>query len=1288
MSSEVDIPQRSPGAPNADPVPTPPESVVATPTLSRTEVGMSRHHDAELGALNEKISKLLNEQQTVPASHPLYYSVTVELAGLLEDRFTNLHNTVDIDEALRHIQAAKAVCSTDSDRKAQCLGLLGTYLCHRYERLGKVTDVDEAIEAHQEALRLTPEGNAIRPIRLRNLGASFCRRFEHSGNVRDIEDAISNQRRAVELTTGGHSDMPLCFNSLGNSLLRRYEHLGDVHDVEEAIMAHKRAVELISVEHAARLPSCLGSLGNSFLSRFKRLGDVRDLDQAIVAQKRALELFPSGHALRPPYLNNHAWALFLRYERLGKLSDVDEAISAYKQAVELTPDDHARRPVYLNGLGITLAIRFKRSGNLGDIDESINLIKRAVIMAPTEHTSKLGYLINLGNSFLRRFERLGNMNDLDEAITAQENAFALLPDGHPRKAFYLINLGGSFLRRFERAGDLSDVDRAIDIQKQAVGMTPAGHTYLPSRLNNLGGSLLGRFKHLGNLHDIDQAISAHKQAVEMTEEGHAQMPLYLSNLGGSLLRRFERLGDTSDINEAIYFRRRAVELTPEGHAQKPLYLNNLGGSFLCRFERLGSISDVHEAISAHGQALALTPNEHGEKALRLNDLGTAFLRRFKCSGNRSDVDEAIRAQNQAVELTPDGHAAKHSCLNNLGSSLLRRFERYGDLRDVDEAIAVQKRAIHSTPDGHADKPSHLSNLASSFISRYERSQDGHDLENATRMYRISAKSGSAPPSVLLKSARNWAQCYLRQHGQQLLEAHAIVMDVVPRIVWLGLDIYLRYENTISIGDAVNSAAAAAIDLGRYDIALEWLEQGRSIVWGQILSLRAPMDELKASGHASLADELMQVSRQLELAGTAFRSAYEGSDPTRPSAEDEAQMHRRLAEKYDQLLGEVRQIPKFERFLLPKRISELIHATDSGPVAVVNVHESRCDALILRDHTSPVLHTKLPDTFTYEEVKGLRMDLLDSLAEASIRDRIDRADVPLYMPNEQLRDVLQALWIGVVHPVLSSLEYMTPLAGSLPHITWCATGPLTFLPLHAAGLYGTQHHSQPKAFQYIVSSYTTTLTAVLGAKPSDTATHSAPHMLAVSQPNTPNYRALPGTKYEIREIQSCVGDLEVSWLDDDQATVASVLDGMAVCQWCHFACHGVQHSGDPTKSAFILHDGPLSLREIMSRSFKSAEIAFLSACQTATGDEERPEEAIHLAAGMLMAGFQSVFATMWSIHDTDAPLVAKEVYTYLLKDTGMIQGKAAYALHHAIECLRKEVGENAFVKWVPFVHFGG
>jgi CHAT domain-containing protein len=78
---------------------------------------------------------------------------------------------------------------------------------------------------------------------------------------------------------------------------------------------------------------------------------------------------------------------------------------------------------------------------------------------------------------------------------------------------------------------------------------------------------------------------------------------------------------------------------------------------------------------------------------------------------------------------------------------------------------------------------------------------------------------------------------------------------------------------------------------------------------------------------------------------------------------------------------------------------------------------------------------------------------------------------------------------------------------------------------------------------------------------------------------------------------------------------------------HLACHGAQKP-DPLASAFIFRDGDLSIQELMKLELKHASMAFLSACQTAKGDENQPDQAVHLAASLLFCGFKSVVATMW------------------------------------------------------------
>jgi len=262
-----------------------------------------------------------------------------------------------------------------------------------------------------------------------------------------------------------------------------------------------------------------------------------------------------------------------------------------------------------------------------------------------------------------------------------------------------------------------------------------------------------------------------------------------------------------------------------------------------------------------------------------------------------------------------------------------------------------------------------------------------------------------------------------------------------------------------------------------------------------------------------------------------------------------------------------------------------------------------------------------------------------------------------------------------------------MGGEMPHITWCLTGLLNFLPLHAAGLYGIE--GQPKIFNYVVSSYTPTLASLLTAKRRPRKRIQTTQLLTISQPATPGQSPLPGTVSEVEAIQALQdrsGRL-VTWLNDREATVATVLHHMKKCDWLHLACHGVQDPVDPTDSAFLLFNGPLTLKEIMKQSFSHTELAVLSACQTAKGDSELPEEAIHLAAGMLMAGYGSVVGTMWSIGDDDAPIIAENFYKHLIEEAGRDGHRAAYALHFAVAHLRNIRGENNFACWVPFIHLG-
>jgi CHAT domain-containing protein len=178
-----------------------------------------------------------------------------------------------------------------------------------------------------------------------------------------------------------------------------------------------------------------------------------------------------------------------------------------------------------------------------------------------------------------------------------------------------------------------------------------------------------------------------------------------------------------------------------------------------------------------------------------------------------------------------------------------------------------------------------------------------------------------------------------------------------------------------------------------------------------------------------------------------------------------------------------------------------------------------------------------------------------------------------------------------------------------------------------------------------------------------------------------------TKIELEHIQNRLIHREHIILEGREGTKGRVIREMENCNWLHLACHGIQRPDEPTKSSLILEDGHLSIEQIIKLNLPKAEFAFLSACQTTTGDEKLSEEAVHIAGGMLLAGYRGVVATMWSIQDNLAPEVTDEFYGRIIKDGERPDTKnAAEALHMSVQKLRKKAGVR-LIDWIPFVHLG-
>ncbi|EUC62642.1 aromatic di-alanine and TPR containing protein [Rhizoctonia solani AG-3 Rhs1AP] len=964
-------------------------------------------------------------------------------------------------------------------------------------------------------------------------------------------------------------------------------------------------------------------------------------------------------------------------EMSPELKKIDKNIQSLNHALSQTAHDHPNIPLLLACLGTTHTKRFNLLSELDDLEKAIEYKTITLTMTPDNNPGLPELLFGLAAVHGQRFQRLGDPYDIEKAIEYGHISVELTTIDDSALALRLTNLGTYQSIRFENLSEVTDLEAAIQCQSRALALTPNEDPNLPRILANLGVSHSRQFERLGEMSDLENAIEYESRALALTPDGDPGLPSRLANLGVSHSHRFERLGELSDLENAIEYESRALALTPDGHPHLSSILSNLGVSHRSRFECLGELNDLENAMEYQSRALALTPDGHPDLPIILANLGTFHNRQFE---HLSELENAIKYQSRALALTPDGHPDLPSRLTNLASSHKNRLEQLNNLSDLEHAMAYESRALALTPDDHPNASRWQFNHARTHLYYYRLTRDDTHLGHSLNFFRSASKSFSGAPRDKFRFAQTWANTASMLHPNNCIEAFQTAIDLLPQFIWLGATTNQRYEDLSMMEALAVDVAHAAIRSSNLLLGLEWLEHARCVVWNQSLMLRSPLDTLQAV-YPGLAIQLQAVSDQLHSASSDSRESRALASASM-TPEQAAREHRQLAKEYNDLLFQIRKLPGFSDFLQPMKATGLVQAARTGPVVIINCHKDICDALLIFPGDEIVQHVPLP-SFSTQKAQEARQNLESSLRCKGIRDRgVKVRQEPGH--KDDMSSVLATLWHDVVKPILDYLGCMyNDSSTSMPHITWCPTGTLSFLPLHAAGDY-TQPRS--RVFDYVVSSYTPTLTALLASSP-DSLSASC-RVLAVGQANTPGQSALPGTARELAYVQAHMTDsAQYSQLTGGDATVVAVLDAMEQHDWVHFACHAHQNVKDPTKSGFFLHNGTLDLAEINRRSFKGKGMAFLSACQTATGDERLADEAVHLASGMLMAGYASVIATMWSVHDADAPVVADKVYAQLMKDVRIGSGETGSALHNAVATLRERVGEESFERWVPYIHIG-
>lgn len=1249
------------------------DAIAAADSMSAVDRGMnlieSYKQTGQLPQLLEAIALYREAIHLVPAEHPNRSMYLNLLSSALHRQFRSTEELALLIEAVAMARQAVAHTPADHPFRAVHLGTLGYSLHTLSERTDDVELLGELVTIARQVVEYPDHADLAASIN--NLSVALQALYRRTQELDLLTEAVATARQAVHHAPAGHLDRPTYLSNLGSALVTLSGRTREVEVVSEAESAFRRAMEDTPAGHADH-PRHSSNLSVTLLTLFERTGKTEFLSEAVAIARQVLEHTPADHPDRAVRLNNLGAALQALFERNGEAELLAEAVSTAREAMDLTSPAHHDRAARLNNLSIALQMMGGQIVDAELLTEAVAAARQAVERTHADHPSRAARLSNLGSALRALFERNGETEPLADAVAIARQVAAETPADHPDRAPLLDKLGTTLQILFERTGEMAVLAEAIAAIRQAVEDTSPDHPKRAGYLNALGNALHALYGRSGEVGHIAEAVASLRQAVEKTPADHPNRARFQNNLGITLRTLHEHTGEARLLTEAVTTLRQAVEQLPTEHPAYSQHLNNFGITLRTLSQRTGEAGPLAEAVTTLRRAVERTRADDPARTVRLTNLGVALQDQFERTGELDPLIEAAAIARDALEQTPVDHPDRIARLNNLGVALRILSERTGKMALLADAVAIARQVVDHTPVDRPERATYLYNLGDVLHLQSERDKDVAVQRESLACYRAASEARGATALTRVRALRRFISLAATGSGdrEEVLAAVETAAGLLPQISPRTLARNDREYQLGSLGSLAEIAAAAALTAGNMRRAVELLEATRGILIADKLDARSSdLTALRQSSPA-LAGEFETLRNRRELLD---RQATDQTT-SRHFAEDTSRERVDAQDKWDQLVERIRTLRGFGDFLAAPDIARLAKQAGKGPIVFIFASSARCDALILTDSTrGPVQTVPLPTLVRADAIaqaNRLRTAWhVTGCTEATAKQRI--------AAQGEILDVLAWLWDTTAGPVLAALGHTrAPADGeSWPRIWWCPVGIMAYLPLHAAG-----HHrdlsvasnatdTARAVLDRVLSSYTPTVRALGYARSHPPTATTAHATLVVAVPDAPGMIKLEGVAAEADAITSLIPDanrLDRPGRDD-------VLAMLPTHPVAHFACHGLADWSDPGESCLILHDyntRPLTVSDINDLRLTGA-LAYLSACDTASGSPSLADESLHLSGAFHLAGFQNVIGTLLPVSDYAALGIASDFYAYLTENGSAPPdtGTSALALHNAIRSLR-------------------
>ncbi|MFK0171760.1 CHAT domain-containing protein [Streptomyces sp. NPDC090306] len=1054
---------------------------------------------------------------------------------------------------------------------------------------------------------------------------------------------------------------------------------GDPAALDQAVRELRCARALLSDDQVLG-PAAAGELGRVLRRLSGRSdGGPRLLDEAVDLLRIAVRDTPAGE-FALVHRHNLAAALGDRHEATNRPADLTEAEEVCREALRIAGPDGPHRGALTALLANTLRAQYQNGWGGDRLTDALDLALSAYRGADPGDPAYGAVAHQAAVVLLEQQSRTGGKALLDQALEAVDAALAHAA-GVEERALYLPQRGKILHQTARTTGRAADFEAGDLAFGQALDLLPAGHRDRAGLLQSRGSLRRDHHAHHADPHLLAASEEDLRAAVGAMTPDDIDYGVVHNGLGMTLLARHRFTGDLGCLDQAIGCFRRAEETAVEGDPFRQVVLTHLGSALIDRYrttrkrvDTKPARADLEEALEASEAALAAATGADASLSLLMGNLAVARTALYEVTGDTALL-RAAEADHRRVLATYElDDFDRDRTLMNLGRVLVQRVEAddagEGALAEGERLL----REVHARwPRRHAAFPTVVGNLADCLRVRDARRPDpAARRDRATVLRDLATTNEPLPAAARASTCVAWAAAEAADGDwARATDAYDRALTALEEAAAPVLDRRSRESAAAAFFGAASDAAGCALNAERPDRALEFLERGRLLLAD------------RSRDHTTVFDDL---ARHLPRAAERFRwlsgRLYDADAASVPYAQ-RGEWERERTE----LLATIRQLPGFTHFLRGPSHRDLLAGLGDRTVVVLNAGRYRCDAILVTREGTRVLPLPAVTKDVLVRQAARLLSALRTLADHQAPD-----DERYFAEHTTLPATLRWLWHSTMSPVLHGLGLAGPHPPGrpLPHVRWCPTGLLGFFPLHAAGTHPFDRGAGGPGpvecvLDHVVSSYTPGIAAAEARDAAPAAADGPARLLAVA-PATPGVEPLPHAAAEVAAVRGVRP--HGTDLTGPAATRSRILRELPEHSWFHFAGHARQDvlSDDGDATGLLPYD-LLPAHRLLTPADLAAlppgrrELAFLSACQTATGRLDLADEAAHLAGAFLAAGFRQVVATQWPVRDGTAARVAAHFYRGATDP-----GRAAGALHTAV-CAARASGLSPYV-WAPFVHWGG